>query len=384
MATTATLDLMKAERQAWDAVVIGAGPAGALAAREVARRGGSVLLVDKASFPRWKVCGCCFNLRALGTLAAVGLDRLMDRVGAREARGLAVAAGSHRALVPLAGERVVSRSAFDNALVESAVDAGAEFLPETQARLGAATISARQVTLRHQGREMLVLARVVIAAHGLTGGFGEEAARTAVATGSRLGAGVLTQDFPDFYRQPIIFMACGTGGYVGLVQLEDGRLNIAAALDPDGVKQADGLGEAAARVLEESLLPPIPGLANLSWRGTPLLTRSASVPASERVFLVGDAAGYVEPFTGEGIAWALASAAAVGPLAYRASRRWDAALARQWSTRYRQTILRRQWLCRSVAYTLRHPALTRVVVRILSKAPSLAAPLVRYFNRLDP
>ena len=57
-------------RNSWDVVVIGAGVAGGLAAFDCARRGLSVLLVEKRSFPRWKVCGCCFNANALAALAA--------------------------------------------------------------------------------------------------------------------------------------------------------------------------------------------------------------------------------------------------------------------------------------------------------------------------
>src|SRR5262249_26661731 len=68
---SATLTLEEAARRSWHALVVGAGPAGATAARELARRGLDVLLVDRAAFPRWKVCGCCLNGNALATLAHV-------------------------------------------------------------------------------------------------------------------------------------------------------------------------------------------------------------------------------------------------------------------------------------------------------------------------
>ena len=65
----------------WDVLVVGAGPAGALAARELARRGRSVLLLDKSEFPRPKVCGCCLNGSALATLRGVGLGHLVAGSG---------------------------------------------------------------------------------------------------------------------------------------------------------------------------------------------------------------------------------------------------------------------------------------------------------------
>src|SRR5260370_12473887 len=71
-----TLPLEEAGDRSWEVVIIGAGPAGAIAAHQLARLGKSVLLVDKVLFPRWKVCGCCLNAGALATLHAADLGRL--------------------------------------------------------------------------------------------------------------------------------------------------------------------------------------------------------------------------------------------------------------------------------------------------------------------
>src|SRR5690242_12505527 len=103
MTMAATLDPVQAEARRWDAVVVGAGPAGSVAARELARRGASVLLVDRAAFPRRKVCGSCLNLRALATLAEVGLGGLAGGLGALPLRGLSLAARGLRAWLPLPG-----------------------------------------------------------------------------------------------------------------------------------------------------------------------------------------------------------------------------------------------------------------------------------------
>src|SRR5262249_60136413 len=79
---TASLTLEDAARRPWHALVVGAGPAGATAARELARRDLDVLLVDRATFPRWKVCGCCLNGNALATLERIGLGDLPQRYAA--------------------------------------------------------------------------------------------------------------------------------------------------------------------------------------------------------------------------------------------------------------------------------------------------------------
>src|ERR1043165_2004376 len=319
-----TIDSARAANRAWDIIIIGAGLAGSLAARELARDGAAVLLIDRACFPRTKVCGGYLNLRALSALAGVGLGNLVEQCGAKPVHSLRLSAPHAQAVVPVAG-RALSRKTLDAALVRAAIQAGAQFLSGTPARLGEATDRARLVLLRQEGQEIQASARVVLGANGLAGSLlaSEADHRNVVESGSRLGAGVMAEETPEFYTPGCIFMACGQGGYVGMVRHESGELNVAAAFDAAFVKQTNGLGNAAAAVLREGGFPPIDGLESLAWHGTPLLTRSVFPPAAERVFLLGDAAGYVEPFTGEGMAWGLVSATRVVPLALRACRQWD-------------------------------------------------------------
>jgi flavin-dependent dehydrogenase len=371
---TTTVD--EAAGREWDVAVVGAGPAGAVAARELARRGRSVLLIDRASFPRSKVCGCCLNNSALGTLAAVGLGELAGRCGAVPLKRARLASGGRSAEVRLPGGVALSREAFDAALVREAIAAGATFLPETTARAGAEAQLHLVPTL---GVGTRVGVGVVIAAVGLNGQVvGSEECRPAVADGSRIGAGAVVSTAPDFYYPGAIFMAVGRGGYVGLVRVEDGRLDVAAAFDASFVRDAGGLGLASAEVMHEAGFPAVPELEALPWRGTPALTRAPRRVAGERWFAVGDAAGYVEPFTGEGMAWAVASAVAVAPLA---ARPWHPGLTREWETTHARRIRSRQATCRAAVRVLRSPRLSRWAVRLLSVAPALARPIVAALNR---
>jgi flavin-dependent dehydrogenase len=377
----AAATLPQASARVWDVAVVGAGPAGSFAAFSLARAGASVLLLDKDRFPRYKVCGCCLNRRALAALAASGLGDLPRRLGAVPLRAVRLAAQGRRASALLPGGAVLSRQAFDSALVEAAISCGAVFCPGTRASPGEAVADHRQLTLRHGESVAVAKARVVVAADGLSGGLlAEEGARVTDAH-SRLGAGTIVDHPPNGYMRGTIYLACDRGGYVGLVRLEDDRLDIAAALDAEFVKSRGGLAQAAACIIDCAGLPPIPSLTRLPWRGTPLLTQKAVRPAGERVFAIGDSAGYVEPFTGEGIAWALSSAAAVAPFALEASRRWIPGLSKQWTVCYAQTIARRQGACRLVAGVLRRPWLTRGIIGVLAHAPGLASPLIGYLNR---
>ena len=381
-----TRRLEQAADQTWDVIVVGAGPAGALAARESARQGVSVLLVDKAVFPRRKICGCCVNAAALATLRAVGLGELATQLGAKPLDELWLASGRWRASIPLPGSVAVSREAFDAALVEQAVLAGADFLPHTLVTLGIGEGPTRRLRLCDGQQQVSVEARVVLAADGLSGRLlqHERAFGSSVAHDSRVGIGTMVNDPPRFYRSGTIFMVSEAGGYVGLVRLEDGRLNVAAALDPSFVRDSGGPGTAVAMILEQADLPPMVELVALPWLGTPPFTRHRPRLSAHRLFVLGDTAGYVEPFTGEGIAWALASGVAVMPLALKAVRHWTPMLTSHWMALHRRLLGRRYATCRVVTRLLRRVALTRAAVNVLSQAPGLAAPLVRYLNRPFP
>ena len=150
---------------------------------------------------------------------------------------------------------------------------------------------------------------------------------------------------------------------------------------PPGVRAAGGPGRAAARLVREAGWPPPDRLDELPWRGTPALTRRPHRVAAERVFVVGDAAGYVEPFTGEGMAWALASGVAVAPLAARAVERWRPELARQWADLHRRVVGRRQVVCRAAAAVLRRPWLHAAGGAPAGTAPRAGRPRDPRLNR---
>lgn len=353
-----------------DVAVVGAGPAGALAAGLIAARGRSVLLVDRAHFPRPKVCGCCLNGRALAALAAAGLDDLPRRLGAVPVSSLRLAAGRRSAAVPLSGGVSLSRTAMDTALIDAAIARGVIFRPGTPATLGDVYADKRVLMLGDEPVE----AAVVLAADGLGGRL---ASTTTPEVGSRIGAGTVVES-PDFYEPGTIYMTTGPGGYLGLVRLEGGKLDLACALDREAVRRAGGPGPVAASLLDHAGWPLPLGLSDASWRGTPPLTRSARQVAGHRLFVLGDAAGYVEPFTGEGMAWAMSSAVALAPLA---SQPWQPQQAAKWTRTHQRIVTARQLPCRVLSSVLRRPWLTGVVVRCLSVFPALAGPITRRLDR---
>jgi flavin-dependent dehydrogenase len=380
--TGSTIAFEDATAQLWDAIVLGAGPAGALAARGLAIEGVRVLLVDRKSFPRPKVCGACLNAKALGVLDSMGLGDLPSRLGGIEIDSLELASARRSTRLALPGGIALSRSLLDEALVEAAIAAKAEFLSGTEGVISACRPASRDVVLAQGNDRVTGGARVVLVATGLGDAkcASGPVAQSHVAAGSRFGAGCTVKSFPSFYRSRVIFMAVGQGGYVGLVRVEDGSLNVAAALHKDVVKACGGPGAAASEIVTGAGFPPVPELVAVPWQGTLALTRQTRPLAAERVFLLGDATGYVEPFTGEGMAWAMMSSRAVAPLARRGIACWNGVLAKEWARLHNRLIARKQLLCHGLAAVLRSPWLTRATLEATIRFPALGHMLINRLN----
>jgi menaquinone-9 beta-reductase len=386
-------EMSLSDRARWDAVVIGAGPAGAVMARLLAIGGARVLLVDRKAFPRRKVCGACWNNAGLELLQAIGASERIEALGGVRLQQFHMRSPAGEVRMTMPEGLAVSRAAVDVALVQHAVEAGVSFQPNARAVVGAALRSGRSVSLHgesnhREGGEMpeprVVEGGIVIAADGL--GHPSlcelpEFAQRPVAA-SRIGAGCEITDFPRGYEASAIHMAVGREGYVGLVVVETGALNVAAALAPALVRQKGSLAQAAAAVLREAGCPDIASLATAEWRGTPLLTRRESRLAATRLFLVGDAAGYAEPFTGEGMTWAVLAACALQPLAQRAWQDWRPELVTEWTQMCRKMIGRRQLVCRAIAGLLRVPVAVSGMTHLLRVAPGLAAHVVRFISSM--
>ncbi|MBS0262804.1 MAG: FAD-dependent monooxygenase [Planctomycetes bacterium] len=387
-----TLSIATAANHVWEALVIGAGPAGAVAARQMALTGTRVLLVDAKSFPRQKVCGACLNSRALTLLHDLGLRDIVTSLGGEPIRQLQIRSVRREAQLALPEGLAVSRSQLDAAFVTAAVAAGAEFLPETTAVVGAPCggeqDGCRVVSLRSSapvasGGPVLVQARVVLVADGLghlsLKNYPEFASQ--VTEQAHIGVGGQVPAAPENYAPGTIFMAVGRQGYVGLVRIENGALNIAGALSPEFLKSTGGTGPAVQAVLHEAGFPAIEALPQVDWQGTVPLTRRSASTAGERVLLLGDAAGYVEPFTGEGMAWALSAAATVAPVVARGISGWNEAVEQDWQRTLRQLVTRRQRWCRTLAFGLRRPWLVRLLLQAVALMPALARPIIGSVNR---
>jgi flavin-dependent dehydrogenase len=390
MSLAPTLHLQDALRETWDLLVIGAGPAGCLLAQQAAHRGLLTLLVDAKPFPRDKVCGGCISARALAALRRLGLAHVVDSAGAAPLNAIELHCGLRAAELPLPSGAVLTRHALDAALATAAIAAGAEFLPETSALVDSEhSLDCRRVALRRGGESGELRTKLVIGADGLgrasTRLVPELASR--IALQAKLGVGTVLEakELPAPGRQayPLgrVVMTVAAEGYVGIARGEVGRTIVAAAVAPRFLKQHRTPAHAANAILATAGLPPLDARNAAGWHGTPLLTSYAQRVATARLFMLGDAAGYVEPFTGEGMAWAAEGAEAIMPLVEQACTAWSPALIAEWEARYRSHIFRKQAFCRMLAVVLRQPWAASLALGLVRGSPALAARLVSWLHQ---
>ena len=188
-----------------------------------------------------------------------------------------------------------------------------------------------------------------------------------------LGAGAVYPRAADAFERGIIYMAHARGGYVGATVAEGGQLVAGAALRPGFVRK-HGIAGGVERVLAAAGRPAFSAVDGVVWRGTPLLTRSPRRPYDGRTLFAGDTAGYVEPFTGEGIGWAMRSGLAVADLAAAG---WSPGLGERWAVRRDELLRPAQARCRTLSTALRWPGAVSLAVRTLRLFPSIAPRLVQ-------
>lgn len=370
----------------WDVLIIGAGPAGGLAALDCAKKGLRVMLVEQRSFPRWKVCGCCFNNQAQAILSSRGENNLIEECGGQTLDSLRLGLRGREATLALPNGFVLSRERFDQALIEAAIKAGASARFQITAQVEGASPGYRSVRLKdHRNGDIShVKSRVVLVAAGLSQHClpKNEAGQSRVRKQSRHGAGCVVDDDTDHYPSGAIHMAIGDQGYVGLVRREDGLLNLAGAFDRDALSQGQGTMDAAHKILKQAGFPVPQALeGGQRWQLTAALSRNPNVVAGERFLVMGDAAGYVEPFTGEGMAWALTAGAAAAPFVLEGMERWSRDIETRWKTTLQVHIGRRQTVCRALSSVLKRPATTAVLFEVVKRWPSVAESIVSSLNK---
>jgi geranylgeranyl reductase family protein len=305
--------------RAWDLAVVGAGPAGASVALGALRAepGLRVVLLDRSTFPRDKACGDGIAPHVVDLLREAGAGAVVaDRVAVTTLR---LRRGAFDVDRPMARPAwVVPRAEFDLRLVTAACDAGAVLLHERVRR-----VRPGPVTLLDDRHE----ARVVVGADGahsvVRRALGIPDGPTAVAL-----RGYAPTPPARAGEQVIVFDTGRRPAYAWSFDRGDGLCNVGyGVLTGSASTGSAGLTKAHLLARLDALLPGATD-GGTSWKGHQLpLSAGPWRPRPGSVLLAGDAAGLVNPMTGEGIYYAVATGLAAGRAAAEALAAGDPASA---------------------------------------------------------
>ncbi|WP_382466028.1 geranylgeranyl reductase family protein [Streptomyces noursei] len=318
-------------QQVWDVVVVGAGPAGASAAHAAACAGRRVLLLEKAELPRYKTCGGGIIGPSRDSLPPGFELPLRDRVHAVTFALNGRLTRTRRSKHMLFG--LINRPEFDAALVESAKDAGAQVrtgVTVTRVEQHGANVPDRRTVAVVLGDGEVVLARAVVGADGSASRIGAHVGVKVdqVDLGLEVEIPVPETVAEDWASRVLLDWGPMPGSY-GWVFPKGDTLTV-------GVISARGEGAATKRYLEDFVGRL--GLAGFEPRissGHLTRCRADDSPLSRgRVLVCGDAAGLLEPWTREGISFALRSGRLAGEWAVRISEAHDAVDARRQALNY--------------------------------------------------
>ncbi len=378
----------------YDAIVIGGGPAGSMSALLLARLGWSVALVERQGPNRHKTCGHCLSARGAAVLQRHNLDELINQDCAARTERLRLHCSPTRSVrLPLGDDAsahgvVVKRSVFDQMLLDRARREGVEVFQPASLR----TVDRRErdvhVDIRLDAEHCMALAApLLIGADGLNSLVARHAGLAPGGVrGRKFGFSLDVPSAPlAVCGRREIEMYVTSMGYLGLVRHADGELHLAGLVSQTGCRGAGRTRSFIDAMVERfPSLRGLPGLLDEAHGSVvtcgPMPCRPGRV-ASGRVVLLGDAAGYVEPFTGEGITWALQSAEVLAEIVAETSPgapgSWGAMHAQRYRQRWRQQVGRRQRLCRVVAAMLEHQLVSTTLTRVFCVAPPLARRVVK-------
>jgi geranylgeranyl reductase family protein len=376
-----------------EVLVVGGGPAGSATAALLARRGHDVLLLERAKFPREKPCAEYLSPGVVDVLERLGaLDELL---ALQPARPLGMRVGTQRASFLVSyeagsdGGRAglgVPRPIFDQVLLDHARGCGARVQERSRVR-GAMLESGRVVgvRVRDSAGETELRARFVVVADGL---------HSSVARSLGL-------DLPTRWPRRLGLVAryegvsainhfgemhVGRGLYCGLAPVGDGIVNV-GLVGALGVKRA---GEPIERYFERRLAE-LPGVVAVlrdarritTIRGVGPLARRVRRVAGPGYLLVGDAAGFLDPFTGEGVHRALRGAELAADAVEQALQSSDA-IPEGYEAARRAAFAEKERVCLLIQGFLSSPRMFEYVVRRLNERPRVARPLSGVLGDYQP
>ncbi|MEM6822462.1 MAG: NAD(P)/FAD-dependent oxidoreductase [Verrucomicrobiota bacterium] len=343
----------------YDIVVIGAGPAGSLYSYLTAKAGLNVLLIDRAEFPRRKVCGDCLNPRCWDIWQAAGLKESFSNLEHHSVRGFKISRENEDPLeVRLKrtekDERAIARTILDEWLRKESIAAGAACLTGITLR----SFENRSEIITNQGT---FKGSLFIGADGRNSWLARAAG---LSRKQKACSRIAWQaSLPAELSDDCVHMKFFSEGYFGLVRYSESYSNLCMLLDMNSYNTPQMIAD---RFFDQ--LPP------LTWKSTFPVSRASYTAGNGNVLLVGDAARLMEPFTGEGIYMALSTAFEAAQLTIKhfKSEQPIELLGLRWKAAHRELYKRRITFHNGLSRWLAlKPSRGMLIVDIIKRYPAL-------------
>lgn len=359
-------------------VIVGAGLAGLTAAIHLSKLGYSIILIEKNSFPKHKVCGEYISNEVLPYLDWLGVNPEILKPTKIDSLLFSTTKGKIiKAKLPMGGFGI-SRHAFDFYLFEKAKVQNCEMIQETVTDIH----FSEDVFTIHLSDNTTLIADIVIGAFGKRSNIDQKLQRNFILKKSPWLA--VKAHYKGEFPNNLVGLHNFKGGYCGVSKVENDVINICYLADYETFQQYKNIEEYQSKVIAKN-----PLLQSIFENVTPIFEKPLTIgqicfdkkePVDQHILMIGDSAGLIHPLCGNGMAMAIQSAKIVSELVdnYRLniikSRK---ELEQQYTQKWNKNFKSRLQIGRTLGSILQHQNLSEWLIRIFIKFPVLLSEVIK-------
>ena len=358
--------------------IVGAGLAGLTAAIHLSKLGYSIILIEKNSFPKHKVCGEYISNEVLPYLDWLDVNPEILKPTKIDSLLFSTAKGKTiKAKLPLGGFGI-SRYAFDFYLFEKAKAQNYEIIQETVTDIH---FSDDLFTV-HLSNNTTLIADIVIGAYGKRSNIDQKLQRIFIQKKSPWLA--VKAHYKGDFPNNLVGLHNFKGGYCGVSKVENDVINICYLANYETFQQYKNIEEYQSKVVAKN-----PLLQSIFENTVPLFEKPLTIsqicfdkkePVDQHILMIGDSAGLIHPLCGNGMAMAIRSAKIVSELVddyCKNSIHSRKELEQQYTQKWNKSFKSRLQIGRTLGSILQHQNLSEWLIRIFIQFPILLSEVIK-------